>query len=64
MKKKPTANPDIEGQSLERKLQIDKEIRKHKRNEQLKSGIKLTTKVIPDKKKYTRRKKIHEEPEE
>lgn len=41
------------------KLEIDKEIKKMKREEQLKSGANLTTKVIPDKKrKYVRKKKV------
>jgi len=41
------------------KLEIDKEIKKMKREEQLKSGANLTTKVIPDKKKqYKRKKKV------
>ncbi len=57
-------NKSSKDKSTERKLQIDKEIRKLKREEQLKSGINLTTKVIPDKKKYIRKKKISEEPEE
>ena len=44
------------------KLEIDKEIKKMKREEQLKSGAKLTTKVIPDKKKqYKRKRKIDPE---
>lgn len=50
--------------STERKLQIDKVIKKKNREEQLETGVKLTTKVIPDKKKYNRRRKIKEEPEE
>lgn len=41
----------------EKKLAIHKEIRKIKREEQLKSGAKLTTRVIPDKTKYSRKKK-------
>ena len=41
------------------KLEINKEIKKMKREEQLKSGANLTTKVIPDKKKqYKRKKKV------
>lgn len=42
------------------KLNIDKEIKKKNREDQLKSGAKLTTKVIPDKKKqYKRRKNVN-----
>lgn len=41
----------------EKKLALHKEVRKLNREEQLKSGAKLITKVIPDKTKYTRKKK-------
>jgi hypothetical protein len=41
------------------KLEINKEIKKKNREEQLKSGADLRTKVIPDKKKqYKRNKKV------
>lgn len=42
------------------KLEINKEIKKKNREEQLKSGADLTTRVVPDKKKvYKRIKKIN-----
>jgi len=41
----------------EKKLGVHKEVRKLNREEQLKSGAKLITKVVPDKTKYTRKKK-------
>lgn len=46
------------------KLEINKEIKKKNREDQLKSGAKLTTKVVPDKKKqYKRKKKVDLEDE-
>ena len=41
----------------EKKLEIHKEIRKINREDQLRSGAKLTTNVIPDKTRYSRKKK-------
>ncbi|MGE5383844.1 MAG: hypothetical protein ACM3PX_10495 [Omnitrophica WOR_2 bacterium] len=41
-----------------RNLKIHKEVRRLKREEQLKSGAKLTTRTIPDKSKYKRKKNI------
>jgi hypothetical protein len=47
------------------KLEIDKTIKKMNREDQLKSGAKLGTTVIPDKKKkYVRKKKINIQEEE
>lgn len=51
-------NIDPAPQTTKEKLDINKQIKKLKREEQLKSGVKLTSKVIPDKKKYVRKKKI------
>lgn len=55
--KKTKAKDDTVGQSRKEKLEINKQIKKLKREEQLKSGVKLVTKVVPDKSKYTRKKK-------
>ncbi|GEM_PF-6076789 len=63
-KRRLSTKANQESTSKERKLQIDKEIRKLKREEQLKAGVKLTTRIIPDKKKYVRRKKIQEDSDE
>jgi len=47
------------------KLEINKEIKRKNREDQLKSGANLATKVIPDKKKvYKRKKKVKIEEEE
>lgn len=48
----------------EKKLGVHKEVRKLNREEQLKSGAKLITKVVPDKTKYTRKKKLENLEEE
>jgi hypothetical protein len=47
------------------KLEIDKTIKKMKREDQLKSGIKLDTKVVPNKRKqYIRKKKVNPQEED
>jgi hypothetical protein len=47
------------------KLEIDKTIKKFKRDDQLKSGIKLNTKVVPNKRKeYIRKKKVNPQEED
>lgn len=39
------------------KRRISKEVSRINREEQIKSGVKLTTKVIPSKRKYSRKSK-------
>jgi hypothetical protein len=63
--KKESKIYDFETFLNEAKRDIDKEVSKINREERLKSGAKLGTKVIPDKKKqYKRKKKVDLEKED
>lgn len=60
---KPEAS-DSGKKQKKQKLNIHKQVKRINREQQLKSGVKLTTKVIPDKTKYTRKGKTNLPPQE